>query len=156
MTDYLSTIKQIFIIELNEEPGSTYHKLGCQHEYNYSVIVVKGDITGKLHYNWDEPINLKTHIYSLTSHTIAKTGGLFNVVYLKEKDCSYIVYKSMLKDIDLHSKELRDEFFDSAKECMLKIKEYNPDFDIKELRHYFAVIPEGCMCRHCYRVIDKW
>lgn len=149
-------VKQTFIIWANEEPGSTYHKLGCQHEHNYSAIVVKGDITGIHHYDYDIPISLTAHVHSLTSHTIAKTGGLFNIVYLKEKDCSYIIYKSMLKDIDLHSKELRDEFFDSAKECMLKIKEYNPDFDIVELSHYLAVIPEGCMCRHCYKVADEW
>lgn len=149
-------VKQTFIIWANEEPGSIYHKLGCQHEHNYSAIAIKGDVTGVHHYDYDIPISLENHISGLTFPIIAKTGGLFNIIYLKEEDCSYIVYKSMFKDIDLHSKELRDEFFEAAKECADKIKEYNSEFDIVELRHYLAAIPEGCMCRHCYKVADEW
>lgn len=150
-------IKETFIIWADETPGSVYHKLGCQHEHNYSAIVVKGDITGKTYYtpNARDEISIKTAIFDLTDFIIRSTGVLFDIIYLKETGYSYIVYKSMFKDIDLHSKELRFDFFNATKECMSKIKEYNPEFVIVKLDHYLTVIPEGCMCHHCYRIADE-
>lgn len=147
-------MKESFVERVDETTDSTYHKLGCQHEHNYSAVVVKGDVTGIHHYDYDIPISIEGHIYGLTYNIIKWTGCLFSIVYLKETECTYIVYKSFINDNDLHSKELRDKFFDDVKECIPMIERHNPNFVIVELKHYFAVIPEGCMCRHCYKIAD--
>lgn len=117
---------------------------------DYLIIKVEGDITQKRYKTWNGEYGIETrlfdHCYNCnTSFEI----GVANVIFSNGN--SYIILKSLISDD--HDKEKQKQFFELTNKVLNEIKEYD-DWKILEVIQKQKEIQEGCMCYHCYKILN--